>query len=557
MPAIPPDPSVPIVERTSSPAPIAAAATSVTAFVGQALRGPVNQPIAIDSFQSFETIFGGLWTTSLLGFAVSDYFLNGGSQAVVLRLTPADALTAALALGTPSLNLGPALFAFTLQASSPGAWGNHLAVSITPQPGSAPAEAVFDLVVELNDPITKQVQQEEQFLNVSTDPASSEYVVSVLAKSSRLLTASHAGQPAAILPIPVRPVFPRPVFPRPIIPKPIIPGPPVTPPQPAPDFITLTGGSDGTAAVSDEQIIGSSANVSGLYAMKQSAIAFNLLCIPPCNFSAGAPADLSTAVHAAAADNCAATGAIYIMDAPAAWTDAAAACSGLPAVIAAVGDNTDYVALYFPRLIEANPLAAGETHTVSSSGAVAGIYAKTDAQQGIWKAPAGAAAALTGVQQFSVAIDDTANAQLNDLGINCLRSLPGAGSVVWGSRTLAGSASSSSQWMYIPVRRVAIFVEQSLQEGLQWVVFEPNNELLWAQIRLTAAAFLQGLFLQGAFQGSTPQSAYFVTCDSETTTQADIDQGIVNIQVGFAPLKPAEFVVISIQQLAGPVDPPK
>jgi uncharacterized protein len=155
------------------------------------------------------------------------------------------------------------------------------------------------------------------------------------------------------------------------------------------------------------------------------------------------------------------------------------------------------------------------------------------------------------VQQLSVLLTDMENGQLNPLGLNCLRSFPIVGRVIWGARTLQGADQLESQWKYIPVRRTALFIEQSLYQGTQWVVFEPNDDSLWAQIRLSVGSFMQSLFRQGAFQGTTPQTAYFVKCDGESTTQNDIDQGIVNIVVGFAPLKPAEFVIIQIQQMAG------
>jgi phage tail sheath protein FI len=140
--------------------------------------------------------------------------------------------------------------------------------------------------------------------------------------------------------------------------------------------------------------------------------------------------------------------------------------------------------------------------------------------------------------------------QLNPLGINSLRSMPGAGTVIWGARTMDGSDVRASQWKYVPVRRLALYIEESLFRGTQWVVFEPNDETLWAQIRLNVGSFMQSLFQQGAFQGDTPNDAYFVKCSSETTTQADIDSGVVNIIVGFAPVKPAEFVILKIQQIS-------
>jgi phage tail sheath protein FI len=158
-----------------------------------------------------------------------------------------------------------------------------------------------------------------------------------------------------------------------------------------------------------------------------------------------------------------------------------------------------------------------------------------------------------GVPELSVSLTDEENGELNPLGINCLRSLPAAGRVVWGARTRVGDDRLASEWKYIPVRRTALYIEESLYRGTKWVVFESNDEPLWAQIRLNIGAFMHTLFRQGAFQGKTPKEAYFVKCDSETTTQDDINRGVVNIVVGFAPLKPAEFVMINLQQMAGQI----
>jgi phage tail sheath protein FI len=187
-------------------------------------------------------------------------------------------------------------------------------------------------------------------------------------------------------------------------------------------------------------------------------------------------------------------------------------------------------------------------------GLIAGVMARTDTQRGVWKAPAGQDAALNGVQGLQVNLTDNENGLLNPLGINCLRSFPVIGRVVWGARTLRGADQLADEYKYVPVRRTALFIEESLYRGTQWVVFEPNDEPLWAQIRLNVGAFMQNLFRQGAFQGKTPREAYLVKCDKETTTQNDINLGVVNILVGFAPLKPAEFVIIKIQQLAGQIE---
>jgi len=178
------------------------------------------------------------------------------------------------------------------------------------------------------------------------------------------------------------------------------------------------------------------------------------------------------------------------------------------------------------------------------------VFARTDAQRGVWKAPAGTDAALNGVAGLQVPLTDAENGLLNPLGINCLRTLPVFGNVVWGARTLDGDSRRGSEWKYVPVRRMALFLEETLYRNTQWVVFEPNDEPLWAQIRLNIGAFLQGLFRQGAFQGTSPRDAYFVKCDKETTTPDDVNLGRVNVLVGFAPLRPAEFVVLQIQQIA-------
>ena len=215
--------------------------------------------------------------------------------------------------------------------------------------------------------------------------------------------------------------------------------------------------------------------------------------------------------------------------------------------------KSDSAAIYYPWTMVANPLNGGALRKTAPSGTIAGLYARIDGSRGVWKAPAGTEAKLTGVQKLDYVLTDRENGLLNPLGVNCLRIFPDAGAVAWGSRTLDGADATASEWKYIPVRRTALFIEESLYRGLKWVVFEPNDEPLWAQIRLNVGAFMHGLFRQGAFQGIKKNDAYFVKCDSETTTQNDINLGRVNIWVGFAPLKPAEFVILYLQQMAGQI----
>ncbi len=212
--------------------------------------------------------------------------------------------------------------------------------------------------------------------------------------------------------------------------------------------------------------------------------------------------------------------------------------------------KSPYTAIYFPWLTMVDPTGIlPEPIPVPPSGFVAGMYAKIDGKRGVWKAPAGTEANIGGAAGLLKNVTDAEQDSLNDKGVNCIRAFPASGLVIWGSRTL--STLSQPEWRYVPVRRMAIFLEVSLFNGIQWAVFEPNDEELWASLRLNIGSFMMRLFRQGAFQGNTPSQAFFVKCDSETTTQAEIDAGVVNVLVGFAPLKPTEFVVVKISQKAG------
>jgi hypothetical protein len=217
------------------------------------------------------------------------------------------------------------------------------------------------------------------------------------------------------------------------------------------------------------------------------------------------------------------------------------------------GTFGDHAALYYPNIKIADPLLNGKFRSFAPCGTVAGVYARTDGSRGVWKAPAGTEATLVGVQGLDQQLNDNDNGVLNPHGVNCLRIFPVFGAVSWGARTVSGDDQIGSEYKYIPVRRTALYIEESLYRGLKWAVFEPNDEPLWAQIRLNVGAFMQNLFRQGAFQGQSPREAYFVKCDKGTTTQNDINLGIVNVVVGFAPLKPAEFVIIKLQQMAGQI----
>jgi len=298
-------------------------------------------------------------------------------------------------------------------------------------------------------------------------------------------------------------------------------------------------GSDGTPP-GPAELIGSRLSRTGLYALEAIDL-FNMLAIP---------GEGSTAVLSEALAYCTERRAMLLVDPPAAALTVDDATTWLGTIGALKSRNA---AAYFPWVVAEDPVRGFRANAVPPSGAIAGVWARTDVERGVWKAPAGTDASIRGIVGLTETLTNPQNGVLNPLGLNVLRTLPVFGSVVWGARTLRGADQMADEYKYIPVRRLALFLEESLYRGLQWVVFEPNDEPLWSQIRLNAGAFMQTLFRQGAFAGRSPREAYFVKCDSESTTQNDVNLGVVNIVVGFAPLKPAEFVVIKLQQMAGQV----
>jgi phage tail sheath protein FI len=231
--------------------------------------------------------------------------------------------------------------------------------------------------------------------------------------------------------------------------------------------------------------------------------------------------------------------AVLIAEPPASATDAGAAAAFAEQLAVAAGQAAMNIALYFPRVL----LADGEA---AAGGAVAGLIARTDAAQGVWSAPAGSSHPLADVGEPALRLDGAELEDLSERGVNCLRSFAGVGTVVWGARTLAVANDASSEWKYVTVRRLAIYLEESLDKGLGWAVFEPSGEELWLKVRQAVESFLDSLFREGAFPANKPEDAYFARCDRTTMTQDDVDNGRLVVLVGFAPLRPAEFVVIRI-----------
>jgi uncharacterized protein len=527
MPVSPTYPGVYIEEIPSGVRTITGVSTSITAFIGRAVKGPLNTATRIQSFGDFERQFGGLWEKSPMTYAVDQYFRNGGQDAIIVRVY--KAMAGASDDGKTSITLGD----LVLQASSPGVWGKTLRAAIdhnTKEDASANPKTLFNLSVQqVRSPNSNDVIATETLRNLSIDASSPRYFVSVIAQSSVLVD--------------VQPGLTLSAIPR------------ANDTDSATQQLIYTGadqskGDDG-ADLSATEVEGSESDRTGLYALEQVDL-FNLLCIPPLSRDT----DVSDSTLQKAIQYCLKRRAMLLVDPPATWTKISDAEGGVDQLRSTLGGEAiaRNAAVFFPRLKMADPLKDNRTEEFVPCGVVAGIFARTDATRGVWKAPAGIEAAILGVRELSYKLTDGENGRLNPKALNCIRFLRDYGNVVWGARTVAGSDALASEWKYIPVRRLALFLEESLYRGTQWVVFEPNDEPLWAQIRLNIGAFMNNLFRQGAFQGKTPREAYFVKCDKETTTQNDIDRGIVNIIVGFAPLKPAEFVIIKFQQIAGQIE---
>jgi Bacteriophage tail sheath protein len=407
-----------------------------------------------------------------------------------------------------------------IEAATPGAWGDSLEITVdhdtkTDDDGN-PDETLFNLTI--TDPVGGNI---EKIRNVSGEPDAVRLVNRVLTNESSLVQ--------------------------------VVGTPPASRPAEGDYEVDSAWEATDSEALGASDYLGSEDNKTGLYALEKADL-FNLLCIPPDTREG----NTDVTVYQGALTYCTGRRAMLLVDSPAEWaanpdTAAAKAIDGL-GDLGLNGPATRNAALFFPRIEKADLMRESQIDTFVPCGAIAGIFGRTDSSRGVWKAPAGIDAAIYGIAGLQATLTDAENGQLNPLGINCLRSKTLYGLIVWGARTLRGADSMADDYKYIPVRRTALYIEESLYRGTQWVVFEPNDEPLWAQIRLNVGAFMHTLFRQGAFQGTTPKDAYLVKCDSETTTQDDINRGVVNILVGFAPLKPAEFVIIKIQQMAGEIE---
>jgi uncharacterized protein len=497
---------------------IVGGSTSDTAFVDFFTRGPLNTPVRLTSFGDFVRRFGGLDRRSEASYAIQQYYLNGGTIAWVVRVDPGEGTNLEMKAARLILDGGsPVQQTMMIRAVHPGVWGNNLRVTIEIVDQT---KQIFNLLVEEVDPRSNDRVNLQIFRDLYIDKTHSRYFMSLINDDPRSLIAVEDPGIGDMPEVVVRK--------------------------------HLEGGSDGSVFVSTgalaadattaafaDALIGDERKKTGMQGLQN----FNILCLP-------VTAKLSVVdmgrVITAALDFAPKRRAFFIIDSREEHER-----DSIKTVTASM--KHDHAAIYYPRLIISDPQNSSLPRNVGASGTVAGIYARTDAERGFWKAPAGTDASLRGIVKITDELNDLENGELNPLGINVLRNFPIYGNIAWGARTLKGSDQEASEWKYVPVRRTALYIERTLHESLKWVVFEPNDEPLWAQIRLSIGGFMHTLFRQGAFQGSTPRQAYLVKCDSETTTQTDINMGVVNILVGFAPLKPAEFVVVKIQQLAGQI----
>lgn len=663
-------PGVYVEEIPSGVRTIVGVATSITAFVGRTAKGPVNKAVTINSFADFERIFGGLSLESTLSFAVRDFYLNGGSQAVIVRLYHSEFTDTDIA-SIPTVMAANAAAKSVADAAKSGSDGKDAKAKAKTandpiQAGAggagneakAAAKAINDAVQALAEDAKKEVVANavdnvlkttlkavpktpkvtvkigglsllsayegtwgknlraridldnidsaktpdsfnltvfeataggaaERYLNLSKSTSKDfRNVKKVLEAESRLvrwdsgdpdlsalrsaietLKAAQTANPQIDADIDTALValwkltqdsitqaesaLGRAKKKLELMPS----GSSTTEVDTARHDLEAAvqnlsdSVSDGLPLEPSDFLLGESQK-HGMFALEQVDL-FNLLCIPPYKAD---NADADVNLISAAAAYCEKRRAMLLVDSPSSWSDKSKAKEDFTSLEDKIGTRSRNAALYFPRLKQANPLRGNLIEEFVPCGAVAGLIARTDIQRGVWKAPAGTEATLVGVSQLSVNLTDAENGELNPLGINCLRAFPVAGRVIWGARTLRGGDGLADEYKYIPVRRTALFIEESLFRGTQWAVFEPNDEPLWAQLRLNIGSFMHDLFRQGAFQGSSPREAYLVKCDKETTTQSDINKGIVNVVVGFAPLKPAEFVVIKLQQLAGQIE---
>ncbi|SRR6266566_2351606 len=543
MPITPTYPGIYIEELPSSTHTITAAPTSITVFVGYSHPFKTNpnnwnNAVQIFSFTDYERSFGGFFTDQAfdkdtnigsLAQAVNQFFLNGGANAYVVGLQANYRDSSendmgkieAATLTLPDATNGNIVFT-ALEPTDPDhpmtVTINNLRTS-NPAPQSPP-QSPPQLPDDVADITITYGSRVETYRKVSLDPTDQNFI------ETRIGTGDPTKPQVSTL-VTVAAI-------------------PESPPSGASFTAVSEAALQYKSTPASNWTVFSVADFFPVFQQDSSLDKlpiFNILVIP------GVTKEL---ILSEAIAFCEEKRAFFIMDPP---PDKIADQGGINWIgdyMSNVSPKSTNAALYFPYIVSTDPLT-GKSVNLPPGGTVAGIYARTDTNRGVWKAPAGLETTLAntaGVVTGGV-MNDPRQGTLNPLGVNCLRTFPGIGTVVFGARTSVTANPAFQQWRYVPVRRMALFIEQTLYNNLGWVIFEPNDDPLWVAIRTSIENFMLSLFNQGAFQGSTPSQAFQVKCDSSTTTQDDINNGIVNIIVAFAPLKPAEFVIIKIAQLAG------
>jgi len=497
-------PGVYMEEVEAGSRPIEGVGTAVAAFVGLAARGPVNSPTLVTNWNQFVQAFGDFMEGAYLGHAVYGYFLNGGGACYVVRVG-ADGNVPAARGEVLTANKDKGLPGYRITALESGSAGNDITVEVAD--ASQPSEDTFKLIVE------RAGKVEEVFDNLTTKRGKQNVATAVKA-ASKLITIEEVGTASALERVPSR------------------------------GRITLSGGDvPAPVRVTPEEYVGSAADRTGFGGL-EAIDPVTMLAVPDLMavYQKGIiDADGVQAVQQAMIAHCELMGdRIAILDSP----------PGLNAQqvrewrVDKAGYDSKYAALYWPWIKVFDP-TAGQASLVPPSGHMAGIWSRSDDTRGVHKAPANEV--VRGALSLELQLTKAEHDLLNPQGINCLRAFPGRGLRVWGARTL----SSDPAWRYLNVRRLFNFIEESILTGTQWVVFEPNDMNLWQRVKRTISAFLLRVWRDGALFGATPEEAFYVKCDAETNPPEVRDAGQLVVEVGIAPVKPAEFVVFRMAQFSG------
>ncbi|WMW25094.1 phage tail sheath family protein [Methanolobus sediminis] len=501
-------PGVYIEEIEIGAKPIEGVSTSTAGFLGKTERGPTG-PRLVTNFDDFKNKYGGFIENSYLAYGVDGFFRNGGQRCIIGRITGTGSGTAKATLTSSEGEKDVSVIEVT--AVGPGVWGGNVAVIVEKATLHQDTNPLFKLTVKYwrnmlesegknpdgADKVNEQKKKNndpemvEIYDNLSPQEASSDFYEKKINGISNLINVEKKGEgiPDSVIDL-------------------------------------LVGGNDKAPKLSDYQGIATTGQRTGLAAFEEID-EISIICVPDEN---------SVGMTGIIVDHCEKMKDRFaVLQADQSAGDVSALRPPL---------DSKYAAFYYPWINVVNPVTNNKK-LVPPGGHIAGIYARSDVERGVHKAPANEV--VRGVQEVQFALTKGEQDILNPRGVNCIRVFPGRGIRLWGART----TSSDPMWKYVNVRRLFLYIEESIEEGTQWAVFEPNNERLWARVKQTITQFLTTVWRDGALMGTTPNEAFFVKCDRTTMTQDDIDNGRLIVKIGIAPVKPAEFVIFRIAQWAG------